>query len=125
MESTHIRIILSAIFMILSVVSGIWLHQKGRPLHKGIFSAHKLVSMAATVFIVLIFFAIKDQVQFSANQMTFIVLSGMFLLLTFVSGGMLSVEKPFTFIVFTVHRIMTLLLIIFGGYTAYLLVGVL
>ena len=87
------KIIISGILILLLLVSGMWLSLLGRPLNTIVFSLHKIVAIAAVVLVILAVLNLTKGIDLRVPETWGIILSGLFLLLALVSGGLLSFES--------------------------------
>jgi hypothetical protein len=51
--NASVRVIVAGVFFLLIFLSGIWLSRTGRPLNVGISTIHKLISLAAGIFLLV------------------------------------------------------------------------
>ena len=112
METIKIKIAFTGILIVLSIISGIWLHRKERPLNAIIFNMHKLISLAAIVLIVITVIAFNKNVDLRSTDFMLIALTALFLILLVVTGGILSLDKPVNFILLNIHRILTFFIVV-------------
>ncbi len=119
--SITLRIIISGALFILSIVSGIWLSNMGRPLNTAIFTIHKLIALAFAVFTGFLTYNLLKTVQTEFIIVILVIFTGLFVLSLFVSGGFLSIEKPVNKIILNIHRIMPVLSAVIVAVTFYLL----
>ena len=116
-----VRIVVSSLFFLFVFVSGIWLSRSGRPLNVGISTLHKLISLAAGIFLLVTIYQRHQVVPLSAAEWISIVVTGLCFAGTVASGGFLSAEKPISVSVLRVHQIMPVLTVLSSGATLYLL----
>jgi hypothetical protein len=119
--SITLRLIISGVLFVLSIASGIWLSNMGRPLNTVIFTVHKLIALAFAVFTGILVFNLLKTVQTEFIIVILVIFSGLFILSLFVSGGFLSIEKPVNKIILNIHRIMPVLSAVIVAVTFYLL----
>lgn len=86
--------ILTGILILLSIASGIWLSRKGRPLHAIIFGVHKIISLAAIVWIAIVLFRYFKETGFQLSENSIPLVLGASALFALLSGVFLSFEKP-------------------------------
>lgn len=100
------KIIISSVLIVLLIIAGIFLHQKGEPYNVILFTIHKVLTIAMIVLMALVairFFRQEDV------GMIYYVLSGIIALSLvglFVSGGMLSQDKFHT-VMLRIHQVST------------------
>jgi hypothetical protein len=120
---TTVRAIIAGLFFLFIFLSGIWLSRTGRPLNVAISTVHKLVSLAAGIFILVTIYQQSRVVPLSALEWIAIVVTGLCFLGTVASGGFLSSEKPAPVALLRVHRIVPVLTLLSSAATLYLVLG--
>ena len=120
---TTVRAIVVGLFFLLIFLSGIRLSRAGRPLNVGISTIHKLISLAAGVFVLVTTYQRNGVVPLDATEWTAIVVTGLCFAGTVASGGLLSSDKPMPVAVLRVHQIVPVLTALATGVTLYLLLG--
>jgi hypothetical protein len=118
-----VRAIVAGMFFLFIFLSGIWLSRTGRPLNVGISTIHKLISLAAGIFLLVTINQRSKVVPLSATEWITIVVTGLCFLGTVASGGFLSSDKPMPVAVLRVHQIMPVLTLLSTGATLYLVLG--
>jgi hypothetical protein len=121
--SVTVVAIISAGFFLLIFLSGIWLSRTGRPLHAGLSTAHKLISLAAGIFLLVIIFQRNRLAPLNTVEWSAIVVTGLCFLGTVASGGFLSTDKPAPVALLRVHQVVPVLTLISSAVTLYLLQG--
>ena len=115
------RIIIAIIAVIFTIGSGIWLSKMGRPLNVILFNLHKLVSLAAIVFIVLGLIQLLNTVQADNLLIVLYVLTGLALVSTLATGGLLSFDKFGVPSIVLIHKISSILILVLSGLSLYFL----
>ena len=92
MNTTAMRVGGTGLFFLFIFVSGIWLSRSGRPLNGNILAVHKLVSVAAGVFLIITMVRLNRVAPLSATEWTAIVATGLCFLGTVVSGGLVTTQ---------------------------------
>ncbi len=121
--NTTVRALVGGLFLIFIFLSGIWLSRTGRPLNVAISTLHKLIGLAAGVFLLVTVYQRHRMVPLSATEWIAIVLTGLCFLGTVASGGFLSSDKPMPVGVLRVHQIVSVLTALSTAATLYLLLG--
>jgi hypothetical protein len=119
MKTIELRILVTSLLYLFIIASGIWLSHSGRPLNVAIFTIHKLISLLAVILISVAIYHIQKNVQIRNSEIIILVATGICFLLAFISGALLSFEKPVNDIVLTIHKITPLLIVIFTVMTIY------
>ncbi len=122
MTIINARLVTSGILIILSIMSGIWLSHTGRPLNTMIFTLHKLSALAAVVFLVMALYSPLKTVSPDPVIILLAALAALFLLTLFVTGGVLSSEKPLPDFILLLHKIFPAITILFLSGIVYFLV---
>ncbi len=104
MKPVDPKIITTGILLILSLASGFWVTNSGRPLNTVIFTIHKLIALAGIIFSIIIINNLRKGVAIEGAILAAIVCAGVFLLMTFVSGAISSFEKPIPDLVKIMHK---------------------
>ena len=120
---TTARAIIAGLFFLFIFLSGIWLSRTGRPLNVAISTVHKLISLAAGIFILVTIYQQNRVVPLSALEWIAIVVTGLCFLGTVASGGFLSSDKPAPVTLLRVHRIVPVLTLLSSAATLYLVLS--
>jgi hypothetical protein len=121
--NTTVRAVVMGLFFLFIFLSGIWLSRTGRPLNVGISTLHKLISLAAGIYLLATIRQQSRMVPLSATEWIAIVVTGLCFLGTVASGGFLSSDKPMPVAVLRVHQIMPVLVVLSSAATLYLVLG--
>jgi len=114
------KTILSSIMMLTIIVSGLWLHSKGRPLSQILFTIHKLLVIATAIFTIINFnkfLKIENLGQFNRN---IIVFTSLIFLFVFITGAFLSFDKMANPVLKILHKISPYFLMVAIIYCFYL-----
>ena len=123
MSANQMRIVGTGLFFLFIFLSGIWLSRTGRPLNVGISTIHKLIALAAGVFLLVTIYQRNRLVPLGATEWIAIVVTGLCFLVVVASGGLLSSEEPMPVAVLRVHQIVPVLTVLSTGATLYLVLG--
>jgi hypothetical protein len=121
--NTTVRAIVAVLSFLLIFLSGIWLSRSGRPLNVGISTIHKLIGLAAGIFLLVTIYQRNRPVPLNATEWIAIVVTGLCFLGTVASGGFLSSDKPMSVALLRVHQIVPVLTLLSSGATLYLVLG--
>jgi hypothetical protein len=111
------------IAFLLTLGSGIWLSSAGKPLHTGIFTIHKLISLGMVIVTAVQIFNVLKNTPVQGFVILLVSMSGLFVLALFASGALMSIGKPSYNAMLLIHRIMPFLLAISLAVTLYVLAG--
>ena len=118
-----VRAIVAGLFFLSVFLSGIWLSRTGRPLNVAISTVHKLISLAAGIFLLVTLYQQNRMVPLGATEWITIVVTGLCFLGIVVSGAFLSSDKPMPVAVLRVHQIMPVLAVLSTGIMLYFVLG--
>ena len=119
MELLEFKNVLSAIFFILMILSGIWMSRKGKPYNVLLFNFHKLISVATLVMIILIILAWSQVSSLTGSFMVLMILAGLVFVILMITGGLLNVKKETPPALLYTHRISPIILTALLGYIYY------
>ena len=108
---------------LLILLSGLWLSRIGRPLNPAVSAAHKLVSVAAGVYLLVTVCRYGRATPLTGHEWIAVVATGLCFLVMVASGGFLSSDKPMPVAVLRVHQVVPLLTALSTAATLYLLLG--
>jgi hypothetical protein len=118
------KLILSGILFLLTLLSGFWLSQAGKPYNTAIFTIHKLIALATVIIIGVTIRAFYQPLQANFGfELGLIPLIAFLFLALFVSGALLSIGKPDAAVVLRVHQAAPLLALLSSTLILYLLVS--
>ena len=120
---TAVRFIVAGTFFLLIFLSGIWLSRAGRPLNVGISTVHKLISLAAGIFLLVTIRQRNQVIPLNATEWIAILITGLCFLGTVASGGFLSSDKPMPVAVLRVHQTVPVLTLLSTAAILYLVLG--
>jgi hypothetical protein len=123
MDTGQLRLLGAGLFYLFIFLSGIWLTRSGRPYNTIVLTVHKLISVAAVVFLVVILRRMHKEVPLVAIELAGAVITGLLFLGTIATGGLLSAEKQMPAIVLWLHRITPFLTVLSTAVTLYLAMG--
>jgi hypothetical protein len=113
----------TGLFFLFIFLSGIWLSRTGRPLHVGVSTLHKLISLAAGIFLLVTLHQRNRVVPLNRTEWIAIGITGLCFLGTVASGGVLSSDQPMPVAVLRTHQVFPVLTVLSTGATLYLALG--
>ena len=120
--STHfVRVTLAALFFVLIFASGVWVKSTGMPYSAVALNIHKFISLAAAVFLGITVYQVNRAAGLSGIEWTAIVLAGIFLIASIVSGGLTSIDTMPRFVL-RIHQVSLALGAVFSAATLFLIV---
>lgn len=123
MGTTQLRAIGAGLFFVFVFVSGFWLSRSGKPYSTIVFNIHKLIGLAASVFLVITIYRTNQVAALSAIELIAGVVTGLFFLSTGISGGLVSIDKPMPAAISTMHKLFPYLTVLSTAATLYLVLG--
>ena len=128
---THATIIVVAgLLFLFTLISGLSLSRNlrhndprasGRPLAGALPALHKLVALAAVITIAVTIRDLHRGMEFRAVELTPVIFTGLFFVLMFVTGSLLSLGKAANEVVQVVHEVVAVLTFISTSGAIYLL----
>ena len=121
MGTMQVSLIVTSILLLLIFLSGIWLKRAGRPLNAGISAIHKLIGVAAGLFLILTLVRINGVAPLNAGQWVAVAATAVCFAGTVATGGLLSADKPATPLLTPLHRIIPALTVVAAAGLMYAL----
>jgi hypothetical protein len=120
MSATVLRVVGAGLFFLFIFLSGFWLSRSGKPFNGVILTIHKLIALAAAVFLVITMYRINRTATLSGAAAATVVVTGLFFLGAGITGGLLSIDKPMPAAILTIHQITPFLTVLSTAVTLYL-----
>ncbi len=114
------RIALAALFFVFIFLSGFWLSRSGKPYGSFTLNIHKLIALAAVVFLFVTIRKLGQVTKLNSTELTISVVTGLLFLGATISGGLVSIDKPLPAVVPVLHRLLPWLVVLATGLTLYL-----
>ncbi len=121
MGGVELRLVGAGLFFLFIFLSGIWLSRSGKPLNGLILTIHKLISLAAGIFLIVTLYRVNQAAALGATELIAAVVTGLFFLGTVVFGGLLSTGKPMPAAILRMHQILPFLAVLSTAVMLYLL----
>ncbi|NOY09351.1 MAG: hypothetical protein GXP33_10985 [Spirochaetes bacterium] len=118
-----IKIIGAGLLFLFTIAAGIWLSNSGKPLNTLIFTTHKLIALSAVIFTAIVIYKMLKDVEIRTAILILIIAAGLSVLALFISGALLSLDKPVNNTILAIHRITSTLTVLITAVIIYLLVG--
>jgi hypothetical protein len=123
MGTNQLRLVGALLSYLVLLLSGFWLSRSGKPYSGITLGIHKLISLAAVMWLGITIRRINQAGALSATELLAAIVTGLFLLGTMVTGGLLSIGKAMPAIVLRLHQITPYLTVLSTAATLYLLRG--
>lgn len=108
------RIPVIFLVFLLTVVSGNVLTKWGRPYLFWIFTLHKLFSLALFALVIITLYPIHTNIGLSRLNLILIILTGVFFIVAFVTGGILDQNESAHENIKLVHKTTSVILLFLG-----------
>jgi NADH:ubiquinone oxidoreductase subunit 6 (subunit J) len=119
MKNLEIRIGIICLSFVLIIISGIWLSRNGKPYHTAAFTVHKLSALLMVIFAIVLILDLNKNRGVTNLEWILFIFSGILFLISFITGALMSFEKPVKSIITTTHKIMPYL---FLGIAVFLVI---
>ncbi len=124
MEPGRLEVIGAGLFFFLIYLTGFGLRRSGKPYGVILFNIHKLLGLAAVVFLAIIAYHFQqvaplDSLEIIASAVTFFLFA-----VTITSGGLLNIERPMPALVLAIHKLLPYLTTLSTAITLYLILSV-
>ena len=123
MSTVQLRVVGAGLCFLIVFLSGIWLSRSGKPFNSIVLTIHKLVLLAAAVFLVVTVYQINQVATLSGSEVIAGVVTGLLFLGTGIAGAILSTGRPGPAAILRNHRITPFLTVLSTVVTLYLLLG--
>ena len=120
---TVIRFLTPGIIFLLTLASGIWLSNSGKPYNSLIFNIHKLIALGTVVVIAVQIFNTVKSSGMQSLLVGVIVVAVLCVIALFATGAMMSIGNPGYMTFLRVHQIVPAILLIALAVCIYLLAG--
>ncbi len=117
------KFVTPGVFFLLTLLFGFWLSRSGKPYNGLIFNIHKLIALAAVIVATIQTINALKIVEVQPILIALLIVIGLCAVALFVSGALMSANKPGYDTLLTIHRIAPPLAIIAATGTLYLLGG--
>ena len=117
------KFVIPGVLFILTLVFGFWLSRSGKPYNGLIFNIHKLIALAAVIVAAIRAFNALKIVEAQPILIALLIVIGLCAVALFLTGALMSANKPAYPSLLTIHRVAPLLAVIAAIGTLYLLGG--
>lgn len=109
--------------LLASLLSGLWLSRRGRPLAKSLVTVHKLLALATAAFLVAALAQASRSAPLGLAVWAAALVAAMGFVAAVASGGLLSRDRPLPTTILRVHQVGMALMTVFGATALYLLLA--
>ncbi len=121
MSPTQVRFVSAGLFFLFIFLSGFWLRPFGKPYNTIIVTIHKLIGLAAGVFLVTTVYRVHQLSPLSPVEILAILVSVLLFAGNVATGSLLSTNKPMPAAISLTHKLTPYLIVLSTGVTLYLL----
>jgi heme A synthase len=121
MNTTQLRITITAVLFLCIFVFGFWLSRSGKPYNQVIFTIHKLVALGAVVYLAVTVYRVHQAAPLTSAHTIIIALTALCFITVFVTGALLSLDKAMPLIVLRLHQVAPYLAVLSTTASLYLL----
>lgn len=92
MNTNLVKVVSLGLLFLSLFIFGFWLSRLGKPYNQILFTIHKLIGLAAGIFLIIIVIQRNKLVPLHSLEITAIVSTALILVLTIAAGGLLSIQ---------------------------------
>jgi hypothetical protein len=118
------RMVVIGVLFVLTLLSGLWVSNAGKPYNTWIFGFHKIFAMAAVIILGMRVVSLYKTLDIqSMILIAAIIAAALLLLALIVSGSLLSLDITLSGLSLKIHQIAPLVAVAASAITIYLLIG--
>jgi len=121
MGTIDLKVVGASLFFLFIFLSGIWLSRSGKPLNGLVVTIHKLIALAAGIFMIITLYRMNQATALAATELIAALVAGLSFLGMAVSGGLLSTGKPTPPAILRLHQVVSVVTVLSTAVTLYLL----
>lgn len=121
-DTYKIKFLVIGILFILIFGFGYWLSHGGKPYNGILFNLHKLIGLAAGVYLVITVIQIQRASPISSLGWAALGVTVLLFLVNVAAGGLISIEKPMPVVFSILHKVLPYLCLLSTAASMYLLV---
>ena len=121
MKTILSRMLGAGLFFLLIFLSGFWLNFSGKPYRILFFNAHKLIALAALVFLGFMINKIHRTDPLTTVQILSVAVTGLLFVVTMITGGLMNIGKDLPVFIFRLHHVTPYLTILSSAVTLTML----
>ncbi len=115
------KAVTALVLLAASLLSGLWLSRKGRPLPSALLTIHKIISLAGAAWLVALLVQQHRIMPLGAAIWVAAIAWAVCFVAAIASGGALSLDRPVRTPILRLHQIAPMLTALGGTVTLYLL----
>lgn len=121
MNTLSSKLLISGLFFVFIFLFGFWLRRTVKPYPSILLNFHKLIGLAAGIYLVVSVYRYAKVTPLSPTEMIILVITVLLFLIMVVTGGLVSIDKPMPAIISLSHKVLPYLTVISTGVTIYLI----
>ncbi len=121
MKPIQSEFIYNGLFFLFIFISGFWVSRTGKPYGVAIFTVHKLIGLAAGIYLGVGVYRTHQAVPLGGTEIAAIVVTVVLFIGTVIAGGLLSTEEPMPTFVSLIHKISPYFIVLSTIVSLYLL----
>lgn len=106
------KLLIAGIFFVFIVLSGFWLSRSEKPLNVFILTIHKIMTLAALIYIAIDVYQINQLTPLNSFEIAISSITFLFFIALMTTGAMLTLHKIMPAMVLRTHQILPFLLIL-------------
>jgi hypothetical protein len=115
------KFVTTGLFFLFIILSGLWVSRAGKPYSMLVVTIHKLIGLAAGVFLGLTVYRIHKVTPLSTIQIIAVVVTVLFFAVNVATGSLLSTNKAMPAAVTVINKWFPYLTVVSSGVMIYLL----
>ncbi len=115
------RFLIAGLCFVYIILSGFWLNRTGRPLNVLVLTTHKVISVAAVVYLIVIAYRMHQISALSPTLIATCAVAFLCFAIMIATGGLLSTAKPMPEAILKIHQVMPIPVIVATAASMYLL----
>lgn len=119
MSALQVRLLGSGMAVVLIFASGFWVSRAGKPYPALNFNVHKLIALAAAVLLGIVISKANKAAPLDSTQWLGVAAAGVCILVTIITGGLASIDRPMPAILVTLHKVFPYLSAVSAGWVLY------
>jgi hypothetical protein len=121
MNTLLVRLVGAGIFFLAIFLSGFWLSRSGKPYSSLYLNIHKLIALAAVVFLVMTITRLNQVARLNILELTVCLVAALLFLIAIISGGLVSIPKELPATITTLHHLLPYAVVLATAVTLYFL----
>jgi hypothetical protein len=115
------RLLDTGLFFLFIFLTGTWLRRAGKPYSIPLVTLHKLIGLAAGIYLGLTVYRVHQATPLGLAQIAAIVVTVLLFAINVATGSLLSTNKAMPEVVATMNKVLPYLTVISTGVMVYLL----